>query len=65
MIWIKWILKIRRLTNIYVGPSMALTTSFYVIWQVISVYVKKMCGNGNQTFKKQDLQNYQVYITLK
>ncbi|KAF5757656.1 hypothetical protein HanXRQr2_Chr17g0829271 [Helianthus annuus] len=44
---------------------MALTTSFYVIWQVISVYVKKMCGNGNQTFKKQDLQNYQVYITLK
>ena len=42
----------------YVGPSMALTTSFYVIWQVISVYVKKMCGNGNQTFKKQDLQNY-------
>ncbi|MFS8034019.1 hypothetical protein Hanom_Chr17g01576271 [Helianthus anomalus] len=46
-----------------VGPSMTLTTSFYVIWQVISVYVKKMCGNRKSNFQKQDLQNYQVYIT--
>ncbi|MFS7930059.1 hypothetical protein Hanom_Chr04g00339701 [Helianthus anomalus] len=42
-----------------------LKLSFHAIWQVISTNMKIVCGNRNQTFKKQDLQNFQVYITLK